>query len=1049
MSEDREREPGNIEGGLRAAFGKPAASVLQTIEALSGAVPRILLRTDSDEPTPVVKPRSATEEALAGRYQVIGELARGGVGVILKARDADLGRDVAMKVLRSDHMGNGELLQRFIEEAQIGGQLQHPGIVPVYELGLHADERPYFTMKLVKGRTLSALLSDRDDFRRERGRYLAIFHQVCQTLAYAHSRGVVHRDLKPANIMVGAFGEVQVVDWGFAKVLASGGVADERKARAAADLSVIATVRSEADGSASMVGSIMGTPAYMPPEQALGEVDNLDERSDAFSLGAILCEILTGEPPYTSRGGALLVQAGKGELDDAFGRLDGCGADSDIVDLAKRCLSTQRTRRPRDAAAIAATVGDYLASIDARAREAELRVAAGRTRSRWGAAFAAALLLAGGVFWWADNERQARIAQASRFASESLEDAMLQLGQARSAPTEDLTRWPAARDAAGKALAHAEGADDATRTRARTLVEKVGREEQAARVAATTARTDREMVARLTEIRTNPEAATRPAAYAAEFESYGLDVERIRKSAIRDELIGALDDWRGAPAILGSADRDTWRNEIRAIARNDRTALEARAETDVIEDLPLPSLLLLGDRLGHTGRVETAIRVYRTARRRFPDSFWSCAGLAGWCSRSEDRETANLSARHFAAALALRSGALALRSEFSRTLLARGDQERALEELQALHVRAPEFPGVRSRLADLYRRKGYAFYGRKAYLSASRAFTRSRDFEQPDAKVLRSLSHCLWQTGAKQRAIDVMREAIELDGEDWWAHLRLGDYLSETQPDQTDAMLSLRRAERLVANNKHRAIGTHRSLGRALERSGDIAAAIEAHQSVIRLWPSTSNTWGVRSSFIAIARMREKEDGTAAAIAFLENAVHEHEEDHWLYLDLGYFLLRADRDPEAETALTKSRALLGQLVARDPKSAMSVLKSAYFIAHCPLKRLREPAAALVLVHKGLKLRGLKDGQTLQHDRVWFLGPVLYRNGKYAEALAALSGTGSYGEHLHCYLFRALSHKALGNEEEARAAWDKALVARSGGVETYVLEEARAIMEAPG
>jgi len=264
MNDDREHgpeaakpenaAPEKLEGGLRAAFGNkaaPALSVLTTIEALSGAVPRVLLRTDNDEDTPVVRPGNSDEEATGGRYQVVGELARGGVGVILKARDVDLGRDVAMKVLRSTHVGNDELLQRFIEEAQIGGQLQHPGIVPVYELGLQADKRPYFTMKLVKGRTLSALLSDRDDVRLERGRYLTIFHQVCQTLAYAHTRGVVHRDLKPANIMVGAFGEVQVVDWGFAKVLSSGGIADERKARAAADLSVIATVRSESEGSSA------------------------------------------------------------------------------------------------------------------------------------------------------------------------------------------------------------------------------------------------------------------------------------------------------------------------------------------------------------------------------------------------------------------------------------------------------------------------------------------------------------------------------------------------------------------------------------------------------------------------------------------------------------------------------------------------------------------------------------------------------------------------------------------------------------------------------
>ena len=115
------------------------------------------------------------------------------------------------------------MIRRFIEEAQVGGQLQHPGILPVYELGLDAELRPYFTMRLVKGRTLAVLLEERPEPDVDLGRFLALFEQVCQTVAYAHARGVIHRDLKPSNIMVGAFGEVQVVDWGLSKVLRQGG----------------------------------------------------------------------------------------------------------------------------------------------------------------------------------------------------------------------------------------------------------------------------------------------------------------------------------------------------------------------------------------------------------------------------------------------------------------------------------------------------------------------------------------------------------------------------------------------------------------------------------------------------------------------------------------------------------------------------------------------------------------------------------------------------------------------------------------------------------
>ena len=256
------------------------------------------------------------------RYRLDGVIARGGMGAIIKGRDTDLGRDLAIKVLLDEHKAKPEVIRRFVEEAQIGGQLQHPGIAPVYELSQFADKRPFFSMKLVKGQTLSKLLAERQDPSEDRSRFIGIFEQVCQTMAYAHSRGVIHRDLKPANIMVGAFGEVQVMDWGLAKVLPVGGVADEQHAHTKhKETSIIQTLRNGVGsdspavagtvGSQTQMGSVMGTPAYMPPEQALGEIDNLDERADVFGLGAILCEILTGKPPYVAEDGTQIFRNGQ------------------------------------------------------------------------------------------------------------------------------------------------------------------------------------------------------------------------------------------------------------------------------------------------------------------------------------------------------------------------------------------------------------------------------------------------------------------------------------------------------------------------------------------------------------------------------------------------------------------------------------------------------------------------------------------------------------------------------------------------------------------
>ena len=186
--------------------------VLESLARTIGSVPRVLLPDTSpdDAGVAIIKPSSDEMPAPAergDRYLLFGEIARGGMGAVLKRRDPDL----AVKVLLESHEHKPEMMRRFVEEAQIGGQLQHPGIVPVYELGEFADQRPNFTMKLVKGRTFSTVLAERHSPAHELPRLLSIFEAICQTLAYSHARGVIHRDLKPANVMVGSFGEVQVM----------------------------------------------------------------------------------------------------------------------------------------------------------------------------------------------------------------------------------------------------------------------------------------------------------------------------------------------------------------------------------------------------------------------------------------------------------------------------------------------------------------------------------------------------------------------------------------------------------------------------------------------------------------------------------------------------------------------------------------------------------------------------------------------------------------------------------------------------------------------
>ena len=308
-----------------------------------------------------------------GRFQVLGEVARGGMGVVVRCLDADFGRMLAIKISLAK-AGDSGVEQRFWNEARITGKLQHPGIPPVHELGQLDDGRPYFVMKLIAGRTLHQILSARKTVTQDLPALIGIFEQVCQTLAYAHAEQIIHRDLKPPNIMVGAFGEVQVMDWGLGKVLDRHGRPSQ--SQDGEDPTSLAVHRTDSASDVTLDGSILGTPAYMAREQARGEIADVDKASDVFGLGAILCQILTGLPPYSGRSAAdVLAAASRGETAEALQRLDKCSADSSLIELAKRCLATDRDDRPADASVVADAIRSYQEQVAERLRQTELKQA--------------------------------------------------------------------------------------------------------------------------------------------------------------------------------------------------------------------------------------------------------------------------------------------------------------------------------------------------------------------------------------------------------------------------------------------------------------------------------------------------------------------------------------------------------------------------------------------------------------------------------------------------------------------------------------------------
>jgi len=901
------------------------SSALTALWPGDGRPPRVLLPEPPEDDSPVVRTHSDAQVAslggAAGRYQVLGEVARGGMGVVLKARDADLGRDLALKVLLDRHRGDQDMVRRFVEEAQIGGQLQHPGIVPVHELGTLADLRPFFAMTLVKGRTLAALLAERTE-RAGRGspdpaldragrgspdrapgpthagrgspdrapgptaglppsyddlpRFLGIFEAVCQTMAYAHARRVIHRDLKPANVMVGNFGEVQVMDWGLAKVLADGGIADEAKAMEKAETAIL-TVRSgsAASGSESQAGSVLGTPAYMAPEQARGDVERIDERADVFGLGAILCEILTRRPPYVgSTREEIRDKAARGDLAGALGRLAACGADGELIDLVRDCLATKPEHRPRSAGEVSRRLTAYLAGVQdrlkaaelarveaqARAEEAQARARIERSRRLRTMALAASVLmsagLAGGGWAYLAHQSQERSARV-----------MLALGEVEVLRMEaeragdDLARWHTARDAAhATERLLADAPDEPTRRRATALVRDVTQ-------AAAAAENDQKLLASLVDIRSakgdDPDGSTTDAAYEDAFRDASIDIAALspaeagakieaRPPSVRMALAAALDDWAavrrglrgdqaGALRLTEAsrlADPDPWRNRLRELlqtsSRSERlTSLKELAKSARFQELPAVSLHLLGATMFNMGDPTGAGAVLREGQRLYAGDVWLNFALAQCLERLARREEA---IRYYMAARSLRPESA---HQLAHALEAKGETDQAIALFQDLARLQPKEGRHLGCLGAALQGRGRSQEAKavlEAAIDASRAAIR--------LKPGRSESHfalglALGNQGKLDEAIAEFREALRLKPDFPAAHSNIGAVLYE-QGKLDAAIAAYREALRLKSDF----LDAHFNLGIALKNEGKLEEAIAEYREALRLKPDHPGAHG-------------------------------------------------------------------------------------------------------------------------------------------------------------------------------------------------------------
>lgn len=369
-------------------WGLPRPAVAEIVKVLDAvrrgevADSRAATRVDEDEDTghsPTLEPLDSANLPPDERYEEMGLIGEGGMGEVRRVWDNALQRTVAMKILRRELAERDDLVHRFVEEAQATAQLEHPGIMPVYDVGRLADGRPYFTMKEIRGRSLLQVIEEVHQ-ESDNGwgvtptgwtfqRLLQVLQQVCEAVAFAHSRGVLHRDLKPTNVMVGTFGEVVVMDWGLAKISQP-----TSSSSGSAPKDPVITVRSRGGKYLTRTGSVAGTPNYMPPEQARGEHGRVGPWSDVYALGALLYEILADRAPYDGDDlDSVVKKVLEGPPPPPFPRFQTGGArlpfpEDGLRAICAKAMAREIVDRYMDAATLAEAIREWLDNAGARER---------------------------------------------------------------------------------------------------------------------------------------------------------------------------------------------------------------------------------------------------------------------------------------------------------------------------------------------------------------------------------------------------------------------------------------------------------------------------------------------------------------------------------------------------------------------------------------------------------------------------------------------------------------------------------------------------------
>jgi tetratricopeptide (TPR) repeat protein len=866
------------------------------------------------------QPSTEGPGSVIGPYKLLEQIGEGGFGVVFMAeQQAPVRRKVALKVLKPG-MDTKQVIARFEAERQALAIMDHPNIAQVHDGGATVSGRPYFVMELVKGVPITEFCDQNQMTPRER---VELFVHVCQAVQHAHQKGIIHRDIKPSNVLVtlrDGVPLVKVIDFGIAKALGQQ-----------------LTDKTVFTGFAQLIG----TPLYMSPEQAAGGQD-IDTRSDIYSLGVLLYELLTGTTPFAKerfkeigyeemrriireeeppRPSTRISTLGKAATTVSTRRKSEpkrlsqlCRGELDWIVM--KALEKDRNRRYESASAFVADVLRYLHDepVQACPPSAWYRLRKFTRRNRVAVAIAGLVLfflvsLGAGVSWVIQDKgaRQAETEGAGQEAIERTNDLWAQ------------RRWPEALEAAqrAEALSMLDGGSTDLRQRAQELVKNL---KMIVRLEETL------LVAGATRLEPFFDSALADSLYSEAFRDYGIDVEnlevaeaaeRIRGRSIRVELATALDEWaclsrigrkhdtarfNNLLAIARAADSDAWRNRLRDILERcppgkqddkaEKPALEQLAASADIAMLPPPTMRLLAEYLGHGGARETALALLRRAQKEHPNDFWINEDLALKLLALKPAKR-DESVGYFQAGLALRPRSPGAHLNLAIALFKQGRFADMEAECRTALGLDPDSALAHNSLGVALHKQGKVV---EAITEWKEAIRLKPDFALPHS----NLGVDLAKQGKTAEAMAEYREAIRLQPGSASAHCNLGAVWYDLRKFR-EAEDEYRKAIRLDLDFDV----PHFNLGRLLLDQGKVAGSIKEFREAVRLNPDADGHHMLGNALLKQGKFAEAEDE-------YREALHLKPAHHKAHDGLGSALMEQGKLHEAEGAFRKAAKLMDQ-----------------------------------------------------------------------------------------------------------------------------------------